>query len=237
MAEQKQQKEAGYGDDTPENMFRYLQHEVDDSVEEPTLRRFCEESASMMEWLEAHGAKFHSSLCPFKTSYPTSKYFLYFSGNKKAYPFANLAKPAPRGHRQVGDGTGGMGMTGGDLWQAIFNSALQLGIKFEYGSRVETLLVDANRQVNGVQYRTINGAAGWAKMMHKLVTRSALQYQATIQPLAAWLDRLADVIWKQFARKKTAKARAVILAAGGFTSKFVQIILPIPETVEVVKWR
>ncbi len=100
----KQQIEAGHGDDTPENMFRYLREEVGDAVDAETLKKFCDGSVARMEWLESCGVRFSGALCPFRTSYPTSKYFLYYSGNEKAHPFAAVAKPAPRGHRAVGQG-------------------------------------------------------------------------------------------------------------------------------------
>ncbi|KAI1127999.1 flavoprotein [Nemania abortiva] len=212
----KQQAEAGYGDDTPENMYRYLQHEVGDAVDDSTLRRFCAESVARMEWLESHGAKFGSSLCPFKTSYPTYQYFLYFSGNEKAHPFASHAKPAPRGHRPMGmNSRTGMGMTGGDFWQAMFDSAIRLGVIFEPASKVEELLMSEGR-IRGVRYRSIDQKRGWYAKPYRWLTQTALGYQATVQAVAGILDYLADGIWEQSASEKILECRAVILAAGGF---------------------
>ena len=54
------QKKAGYND-TPDEMFKYLRMETGDSVTEPTLRQFCEDSRGMIEWLESIGANFESS--------------------------------------------------------------------------------------------------------------------------------------------------------------------------------
>ena len=48
------QKEAGF-DDTPENMFNYLKHEVKGVVKDSTLKTFCEQSADNLAWLEKHG--------------------------------------------------------------------------------------------------------------------------------------------------------------------------------------
>ncbi|KAI1154640.1 FAD binding domain-containing protein [Nemania diffusa] len=225
----KQQREAGYGDDTPENMYRYLEQEVGDAVDAPTLRRFCAESVSRMEWLESHGAKFDGSLCPYKTSYPTSEYFLYFSGNEKGHPFVNLAKPAPRGHRPVGKSSGGvgMGMTGCDLWQAIFDSAISLGVRFESASKVEELLVGEGR-IKGVRYRAIDTAEGRYARSYKWLTQAAMKYQATVQILAGALDYLADAIWERGAREKVLECDNVILAAGGFmmNKRMVQQFIP-----------
>ena len=46
----RQQAEAGVTD-TPEAMFAYLKHEVGDAVSAATLRRFCEDSAKLVEGL------------------------------------------------------------------------------------------------------------------------------------------------------------------------------------------
>ncbi|KAI0118652.1 flavoprotein [Nemania sp. FL0031] len=212
----KEQIEAGYGDDTPDNMFLYLRQEVGDAVDEKTLRKFCDESVTRMEWLRGHGVMFSGSLCPFRTSYPTNQYFLYFSGNEKAYPFAKIAKPAPRGHRTVGMGSSGMGMTGGPLWETLFLSALRLGVRFEPASRVDGLLFDEDGKIEGVSYRALEQTAmGFA--WHKFLTKKASQcHQMSMTSVAGWLDYLAHSIFDRGAIAKTLKSQATILAAGGF---------------------
>ncbi|KAH6653327.1 flavoprotein [Truncatella angustata] len=214
----RQQQEAGYGGDTPENMFRYLREEIGTGVVgEPTLRRFCDESVARMEWLQSHGVSFGGSLCPFRTSYPTDRYSLYFSGNEKAYPFATVAQPAPRGHRVVGDGAGGMNMTGNVLWETMFNSAVQIGVKFKFASKVEQLLLgDSTGTVHGVRYLSLDESSGeFAK--HRALKASGSKYhQLSIQSLASWYDKRADTLWRRNAKEKSLKASAVILSAGGF---------------------
>src|SRR5262245_56472003 len=78
------QRVAGF-EDTPENMFNYLRQEVAGAVDDQTLRTFCESSVEQLSWLEHHGAKFAASLCDDKTSYPTDRHYLYFSGNERAH--------------------------------------------------------------------------------------------------------------------------------------------------------
>ncbi len=75
------QHEAGIGD-SPEAMFQYLKLETQGVVSDDTLRRFCETSPEMIEWLRQHGVPFEASLCPDKTSYPSNDYYLYYSGNE-----------------------------------------------------------------------------------------------------------------------------------------------------------
>ncbi|ROT42878.1 FAD/NAD(P)-binding domain-containing protein [Sodiomyces alkalinus F11] len=214
----KQQKEAGYGDDTPENMFRYLRREVGDALDELTLRRFCDQSVPLMEWLERHGVVFEGSLSPFRTSYPTDRYYLYFSGNEKAHPFADIAKPSPRGHRPKGQGTSGMGMTGGVLWKAVFDAALRMGVRFEPASRVEELLVDGEGRMKGVRYRAMDPvSAATALARHGELCRKASEYhQISVRLLAEWYDRRAEAMWSREAKERTLESRVVILAAGGF---------------------
>ena len=68
--------------DSPEAMLGYLTLEVGDAVSPATLREFCRGSRAMMTWLEHHGVPFEGSLCPDKTSYPTNRHYLYYSGSE-----------------------------------------------------------------------------------------------------------------------------------------------------------
>ncbi|KAI1087871.1 flavoprotein [Rostrohypoxylon terebratum] len=205
---------AGYGDDTPLNMYRYLRHEVGDAVAERTLRRFCDESVARVKWLRGYGVRFAGTLCPFRTSYPTDRYSLYFSGNEKAYPFVEDAKPAPRGHRAVGVGGG---MTGEVMWRALFDSAMRLGVRFEPASKVEQLLLDDTGRVSGVRYRALENTT-WGFAIHRALSRIAAScHQMSMNSLGEWFDRQAHAIWDREAEDRTLNASAVILAAGSFT--------------------
>ena len=97
------QREAGITD-TPDAMFDYLRGEVGDAVTPATLRKFCDESPAMLDWLAELGVPFEGSLCPYKTSYPSNRHYLYYSGSEAAGGFRDAAPPAPRGHRTRGRG-------------------------------------------------------------------------------------------------------------------------------------
>ena len=99
-----QQRAAGVSD-SAEAMFGYLRTEVGDAVPAATLREFCDGSVAMLAWLEGHGVQFEGSLCPDKTSYPTNRHYLYYSGSELSA--RDVAPPAPRGHRALGRGTSG----------------------------------------------------------------------------------------------------------------------------------
>ena len=75
------QRAAGVSD-SAEAMFGYLSTEVGDAVSAATLREFCDGSAAMLAWLERHGVPFEGSLCPDKTSYPSNRHYLYYSGSE-----------------------------------------------------------------------------------------------------------------------------------------------------------
>ncbi|MGA7872384.1 MAG: FAD-dependent oxidoreductase [Candidatus Binatus sp.] len=115
------QKAAGY-DDSPEAMYEYLYMEVGDAVERATLRDFCDRSVEMIEWLEAHGVEFDSTVPPCKTSYPADSYYLYFSGNETIKEYAGKHPPAPREHRVKG-----AGLSGATLFRALRQSVHAAG--------------------------------------------------------------------------------------------------------------
>ncbi|KAI8651269.1 FAD-binding-2 domain-containing protein [Fusarium keratoplasticum] len=205
----RQQKEAGF-EDTPENMLAYLRQEVGSAVDEATLRRFCDQSVENLEWLEKHGARFEASMCPYKTSYPTNKHYLYYSGSEKAYPFNEKATPIPRGHRMVHPGFSGSGLA-----QALLDSAKRLGIRLLPATKVEEVLLNGNGSVRGVKCRTIRHDSKLQK--HKKLTQRALQYQLPLPPLAAMFHKRANAIFERESRIESIEAPSVVLAAGGFT--------------------
>ena len=116
-----QQRAAGVSD-TAAAMFGYLRTEVGDVVPAETLRQFCEGSVAMLGWLEGHGVPFEGSLCPDKTSYPTNRHYLYYSGSEVSA--RAVAHPAPRGHRTRGRGT-----SGGLLFARLAAAARRAGIQ------------------------------------------------------------------------------------------------------------
>ncbi|KAF2492062.1 FAD/NAD(P)-binding domain-containing protein [Lophium mytilinum] len=203
------QKAAGY-EDTPDNMFNYLQREVKGAVDDKTLRTFCDSSVENLAWLEQHGVKFEGSLCPYKTSYPTDKHYLYFSGNEKAHPYNVHSKPAPRGHRAVGSGLN----CGAALWQALHKSAKALGVQFQPLSRVDKLIIEDGRVV-GVSFKT-SPQSDPAFRRHRRLSTPALKLTNFLPSVGMILNSRAENIWQQAAVAQTVHAKSVILAAGGF---------------------
>lgn len=204
------QRAAGYRDD-PENMFNYLRLEVNGVVGDDTLREFCAGSVERLEWLERHGARFGSSLCDYKTSYPTDSHYLYFSGNEKAYPYDRQAVPAPRGHRQIAKGMS----SGKVLWQALRNAALRLGVTFLPMTRIEDLLIIGD-QVRGVRGRTLSDDASLAATLFRYSTAAGAKLTNWVPLVGRRFTAGADRAFQSNAHPITITANAVVLAAGGF---------------------
>lgn len=205
----RQQHAAGVTD-TPASMFAYLSQEAGGVVADATLRRFCEDSPAMIDWLEAHGAQFRGSLCPYKTSYPTDAHYLYYSGNERAWPYAEHADPAPRGHRQVARGLS----SGHDLMAALMASASSRGVAFRPLSRVHSL-ISSGGTVTGVGYRSVS-VDDPVVTRHRQLTRAAGKLGNWVPQLGRRFARRAEGLWQGAAAQNEVQGGAVILAAGGF---------------------
>lgn len=206
----KYQKAAGY-EDTPENMYRYLKQEVGDVVTDETLRLFCEQSPGMIDWLDRAGVPFEGSMCPFKTSYPTDKYYLYFSGNENHTRYKANAKPVPRGHRARGKGISGLTLFHG-MEKAVRK---QQGVRVRCQTRVDRLVFGDNGQVIGVEGVSIS--RGITSRLHGAISYINAKANTYAPPAAMVLHSIDKLIIRVMGRPYCARARkAVILAAGGF---------------------
>lgn len=139
------QREAGL-EDSVDNMLAYLKMEVGDAVRPETLRRFCEGSASDVDWLIGHGVEYASDAYLEKITYPPEGKYLYYSGNEKSPAFAVKAKPVPRGHRAVGPGFGGA-----HYIAALRKAAARAGVDLLLHTCVTRLVTDRAGRVLGVE--------------------------------------------------------------------------------------
>jgi 3-oxo-5alpha-steroid 4-dehydrogenase len=196
------QRTAGV-EDTPEQMYEYLRHEVRDAVSPSTLRRFCEQSASMLDWLADRGVPFDASRCPYKTSYPTDRHYLYQSGSERP--------PVPRGHRTHARGT-----SGNVLAARLARTARARGAEVRAQTRAHRLISSPEGRVRGVECRTLDGAPGWARLAHRVLHRWSVKPGVYLPGLGRVLHRAAERIENRHGRPLVVEARAVILAAGGF---------------------
>ncbi|MGW0173268.1 FAD-binding protein [Rhodococcus sp. NPDC003322] len=205
------QRQAGV-EDTVDAMFAYLTREVGDAVRPETLRRFCADSPATIEWLMSNGVPFEGSLCPYKTSYPTDRHYLYYSGSEAAGGFRDVAPPAPRGHRAKGRGTSGK-----MLYRPLIESALTKGLRLQQQTRAVRLLTDDNGAVVGVECLSLRDAPARVRARHARLSSLSAKPGIYYPPMRRRLDKLVERIEARYARPIRIEARSgVILSAGGF---------------------
>jgi 3-oxo-5alpha-steroid 4-dehydrogenase len=203
-----QQQAAGVSD-SAEAMLGYLRTEVGDVVPAATLREFCDGSVTMLAWLESHGVPFEGSLCPYKTSYPTNRHYLYYSGSEASA--RDAAPPAPRGHRTRGRGT-----SGGLLYARLAAATRRSGAQVVTQTQAVRLITDDGR-VTGVECRSLRGAPWWARTAHRVLYRLARKPYLYVPKLGRLMHR--PVSWLEARYAKTLRVgadRGVVIAAGGF---------------------
>lgn len=199
--------------DSPEAMYAYLEREVGDAVAPETLRRFVDESPAMIDWLSEHGVPFESSPCPYKTSYPSNKHYLYFSGSESAGGFRDIAKPAPRGHRAKGRGTSGK-----MLYGPLAKSAEAAGVHLLGQTRADRLVIE-NGRVVGIEALTLRDAPAGVRRRHAMLGSLSSKPGVYAPQLRTVLDGLIAKIEKKHATRIRIRAQGgVILSAGGFVS-------------------
>ena len=209
-----QQRAAGVTD-SPEAMFDYLRTEVIDAVPAATLREFCQGSVAMLAWLEGHGVPFEGSLCPDKTSYPTNRHYLYYSGSELSA--ADVAPPAPRGHRARGRGT-----SGGLLYARLAAAVRGTGAKVFTQTAARRLVTGPNPEggrVTGVECLSLRAAPGWARLSHRILHRWSVKPYLYVPKAGRVLHRPVGWLEQRYARPlRVGAARGVVLAAGGFAA-------------------
>ena len=207
----RQQREAGVHD-SPEAMFGYLSLEAGGAVAPDTLRQFCQGSPAMLAWLEGHGVPFDGSLCPDKTSYPTNRHYLYYSGSELSH--RAVTPPAPRGHRTHGRGT-----SGGLLFTRLERAARGSGARVLGQTTARRLVTDPEGRVIGVECRTLRTAPAWAAAAHRVLHRWSAKPYLYAPKLGRALHRRVAWLEDRYGRPLLVAARSgVVLAAGGFVA-------------------
>jgi len=205
------QRAAGVSD-SPEAMFDYLRLEVGDAVSPATLREFCQGSPDMLTWLERHGVPFEGSLCPDKTSYPTNRHYLYYSGSELSA--CDVTPPAPRGHRVRGRGT-----SGGLLFARLARAVDRSGARVLAQTTAYRLVTDTGGGVTGVECRTLLGGPAWARAVHRVLHRWSAKPYLYAPKVGRVLHRPVAWLERRYGRPLLVGARrGVILAAGGFVA-------------------
>jgi len=206
------QKAAGL-EDSAEEMYKYLKHEIGGVVSDETLRKFCNESNENIAWLHSHGVNFASRLYEGKRSYPPKGYDLYYSGNESSLLSTHVAKSAARGHRTVGEG-----YTGTAFFKALSDSVLSKGVKFLSHSLVSRLVVDNNAKVLGIELMQIPKTNVAALRRHKKLIDKVNNFHRYFEKMAMNTGKKIVKLEQEVTQRCYIRARkGVVLCTGSFT--------------------
>ncbi|OQU99380.1 FAD binding domain-containing protein isoform 1 [Cladophialophora immunda] len=208
-------------DDSPEEMFKYLNTEGC-PVEPETLRKFCQDSASNVEWVVQHGLPYGGPVFFEKTAFPPAPHKIYYSGNEAMPSYAEKAKPAPRGHMAAGRGFGGS-----KLYKTLRDAAEKAKVRFLPHTKVTRLVVDRDHHVVGAEVMSLPQAL-WKqhdklfKTVHPWVPFNAGRCKKAIKKATDLEARVTE-------RKLIRARHGVVLCSGGYNRN-----LPLVEKYQPV---
>jgi 3-oxo-5alpha-steroid 4-dehydrogenase len=139
------QKACGFEDDANE-MFAYLFAALGPHVDEEKLRLYCDGSLEHFGWFRSLGVEFQESLFDAPTWMPPTRDGLMWLG-ENAWPYDQLARPVPRGHRPAAEG-----FAGWLLMERLVAAVRRTGVSVETDTLASALVVEDGR-VAGVTCR------------------------------------------------------------------------------------
>jgi 3-oxo-5alpha-steroid 4-dehydrogenase len=214
------QKAAGI-EDTATEMYKYLSLEVGDAVRPETLYRYCEQSATNLDWLASLGVEFQGSLHVGKTTYPDEDKYLYYSGSETVPANAAVAKPAPRGHR-----TKARGFSGYALFEKLKAAAYRKGVRVATHSRAMRLLTDRAGAVIGVEVLTLDEASRSAHQKQYRIVHPWRPFKS--KQVVKAIKTARDLEESRGVRRAIRARNGVILACGGFSYNIPMLIKYMP---------
>jgi succinate dehydrogenase/fumarate reductase flavoprotein subunit len=137
-------------EDTTEDMITYMTMAAGPQADAAKIRAYCENSTAHFQWLLDIGVPFKDSFHAERAIMCLTDDGLLYTGNEKAYPFAQQAKPCPRGHNLYVEGD-----NGGPLFMKIVTDNVEQRdrISVEYEARALTLIVDDDDRIVGLVVR------------------------------------------------------------------------------------
>jgi succinate dehydrogenase/fumarate reductase flavoprotein subunit len=136
--------------DSAEEMYKYLVATAKDP-EHDKIRAYCAGSVEHFGWLESLGFRFERSYFAGKAVIQPGTEGLMFSGNEQVWPFRELARPAPRGHKVPvpGDTQGARLVV--DL---LRDRIAETGAEVRYETGATNLVTDEAGGVAGLAWRS-----------------------------------------------------------------------------------
>ncbi|CEA02694.1 fumarate reductase/succinate dehydrogenase flavoprotein domain-containing protein [Pseudomonas saudimassiliensis] len=142
------QREHGFEDAT-EDFQQYLMLAGGPAADAERVALYADSGVAHFNWLRDQGVPFKGTYLPGKWIEPPTDDTLLWSGNEKAWPYVEQARPAPRGHTVQFVGWGG----GQVLMGILCARAEALGAQVRYDSRALALVVDEQQRVVGIVTR------------------------------------------------------------------------------------
>ncbi len=133
-------------EDSLDDMYRYMMAACGPDPDEAKIARYCDESLGHFDWLVARGVPFDPTFCADTSMAPAGTEGLVYSGGEDAYPFNEIARPAPRGHLAKTKRS-----TGWLLMEHLAAAAVGVGAAVSTDTRVDRLVLDDDGRVVGVQ--------------------------------------------------------------------------------------
>lgn len=141
------QRDLGHEDDL-EAMYKFLL--VSTNAPDATIvHAYCSGSPAHFDWLEAQGVPFERSYFGGKSVVLANTTGLFGTGNEKLWPYREIARPAPRGHKVAGEGE----HAGAVAMQAILATCQAEHVPAMVDTRVSALVVGDGGAVVGVRAR------------------------------------------------------------------------------------
>ncbi|HEY9332535.1 MAG TPA: FAD-dependent oxidoreductase [Streptomyces sp.] len=140
------QRACGF-EDSADDMFAYLDAALGPHADQEKLRLYCEGSAAHFQWFVDRGLTFEPTLWDAPTWMPTTKDGLMWLG-ENAWPYNEIARPAPRGHRCATDAFGGW-----LVMEKLVAAAEDAGAAVQADTLATALIVDDGGRVVGVTAR------------------------------------------------------------------------------------
>ena len=140
------QESCGYQDDA-DNMFAYLRAALGPNADEEKLRLYCDGSLEHYQWFCDRGLTFNEGLYDGQSWMPPTQDGLMWLG-ENAWPYDEIARPVPRGHRPATESFGGW-----LIMEKLVAAAKEVGVQTHVDTVATRLVLDEAGAVVGVLAR------------------------------------------------------------------------------------
>ena len=136
-------------DDDIEEMYKHLMMASGPNADPEKVRLYCDNTLEHYDWLTRQGVVFKPEYYPLKHTNTPNEAALMMTGNEDAWPYNEVAKPAPRGHKpQIKGDHGGI-----PLMENLVRSAREKGVDFICDARALTTIAETDGSIVGAVVR------------------------------------------------------------------------------------